>query len=89
MPIQSAKELEEKLEQLKRFYRAQSEIWSHTSSTDQREIAKWVVTGGKIKEGIDGVLAEIEDYTGCTDLRVLLEKMKEVAAERSGLGLKE
>jgi len=82
MPIKSDAELDEKLAQMARLYRAALETWKRTNAEDQTEIAKWVAAGGKILEKLTEVLADIEDYTGCMELRLIWEQLKAVRQER-------
>jgi len=84
MAIKNDADFEQKLEQLCRLYRAMREIWGNTNASDEREMAQWVVTGGKVMEKLTEVLADIEDHTGCGELRILAEEFKGIRQQRAG-----
>lgn len=84
MSIETDKEFEEKLGQLCRLYRAMRQIWSVTESTDQTMVASWVIEGGRIMELLSDVLGDIEEYSGCMDLRLIVDQMKTIRQERAG-----
>jgi hypothetical protein len=84
--IKDDKEFEERLAQLCRLYRAAREIWAETNTGDDQEVAKWVVAGGKVLDKLSDVLGEIEDHTGCGELRVIVADLKARRAEREQAG---
>lgn len=81
--ITNDKEFSEKLTQLIRLYYAEREVFADTDTKNEDELAKWVVTGGKILDKLNQVLADIEDYTGCGELRIILADLKERRQERA------
>lgn len=80
--IENDKEFEEKLGQLCRMYRTLRKIWSETNAGDGRAVAKWVATGGKVIDLTTVLLAELEDYTGAGELRLIIDQLSGVQAKR-------
>lgn len=78
MPITTPQDLEEKLSQLARFYRAQHQMYSTTIAEDKCGVAEWVRLGGKIMEKMDEVLSDIEVYTGAAELRIITAELKQI-----------
>lgn len=82
MPIEEDKVFEEKLEQLCRMYRASRQIFEKVQTNNERAVAKWVVAGGRVIDMITALLAELESYSGCSDLRQILADLEAVRRER-------
>lgn len=68
--------------QLCRFYRAQHELFLVAVEGDKDAIVRWVRTGGKIMEKMSEVLSDIEVYSGLTDLRPTLDRLKQMREEK-------
>lgn len=77
VPSNSA-EFEAALAKLCRFYRAQHELFVVAVEGDKDAIVRWVRTGGSIMENMDEVQSDIEVYSGLTDLRPTLERLKQM-----------
>lgn len=82
MPIRNDKDFEDRLAQLCRLYRAAREVWGETNAADDKAVTKWVLTGGKVLDKLNEVLAEIEDHTGCAELRIIVAELRETRANR-------
>jgi hypothetical protein len=80
--IETDKVFEEKLEQLCRMYRTLRKIWAETNAADERAVARWVATGGKVIDLTTALLAELEDYTGSGELRLIISELESVQAAR-------
>lgn len=80
--IENDKDFEERLQQLCRMYRALREVWARTNAADTDQVKKWVVAGGRIVSKITQLLADLEDYTGSMDLRLILDELDAVGRER-------
>jgi hypothetical protein len=82
MAIENDQEFEEKFAQLGRYYRALGTLWQKTNPQSQEQIAQWIIDGGKILEALSVNLGEIEEYTGTADLRIMINEMATIRAER-------
>lgn len=89
MAIKTIEEFEESLAKVGRLYRALQDIWSDTHPSEEAEIAKWVAAGGAIMEKLDETLAEIEDFTGTGELRVIWDRLKAMRQEKQSQAAKE
>lgn len=76
MPITTPAEMEEKLAQLGRYYRAQYEMFSTIVAEDKEGVAKWVRLGGKIMEKMDEILSDVEVYSGTSELRIIIAELE-------------
>ncbi len=85
MAIENAADLEEKLAEVCRYYRALYEVFSTTKSAVVEETTRWVLLGGSMIERLDAAVAEIEEYSGASDLRLVLNDLKEMRAKAHGL----
>lgn len=84
MAIDNDKSFEDNLARLCRFYRAMRLLWKSTNAKDQDALARWVIDAGKILETLSETLGDIEDYAGCMELRIIVDQMKTIRAERDG-----
>lgn len=82
MAIENDKEFEESLAQLCRFYRAMREIWAQTNVSDRSQVHKPVVAGGRIMTKITMLLADLEVYTGSSEMRLIWDQLKEIRDTR-------
>lgn len=80
----SPKEFEEALAQMCRYYRALHEIWGITEADDKGSVSSWVRLGGKILEKLDTTVSDIEAYSGCVDLRIVVDELKQMRAAKDG-----
>lgn len=84
MALKDDADFEEKLAQLTRLYRAMRTIWGNTNASSQKQITNWVTTGGKVLDKLNDVIADVEDYAGCLELRVIWDDLKTKRLERDG-----
>lgn len=82
MAIKDDAEFEKRLQQLTRFYRAQRKLWSTTKADDQAAVAAWVTASGKLLDALGETLGDLEDYTGCGELRIVLDQFKTIREQR-------
>ena len=82
MAIKDDPDFEAKLAQLQRLYRAMRLIWGKTNAADPAAVNNWVQTGGAVMEKITDVLADLEDYTGCNELRLIWDELRTMRQQR-------
>lgn len=87
--IETSKEFEDALAQQSRYYRAIHEIWKDTSISDTVVLAKSVALIGKILDKMSDVQAEIERYSGCADMRVIIAELAAMRNSKSSTIVKE
>jgi hypothetical protein len=82
MAIKDDQEFEGRLLQLMRMYQAMRETWAKTNAANESEVQKWVIAGRLIVEQITVLLADIEDYSGTGELRLILNAFKDIKRVR-------
>lgn len=85
MAIKDIPELEQKLSEVCRYYRALYEMYSTVHASDAQETTQWVLVGGGIMEKLDAAVSDIEAYAGAVDLRLILRDLREMREQKSGI----
>lgn len=82
MTALSEKTFEDKLAQMCRLYRGLAELWKTVDASNKEEVARWVKAGGLMIEMLDEAMAMVEDHAGAADLRIILDQMAAIRANR-------